>query len=55
MNASPRTTGGAAAARSGRAACDFPGCEQRAQADAPMCHLHRRVTVSRTGSWLEAG
>ena len=37
------------------AKCDFPGCEQGAVTVTSMCELHRRVTVSGTGSWLEAG
>lgn len=37
------------------AECDFPGCGREAITDAPMCDVHRRVSVSRTGSWLEAG
>ena len=35
--------------------CDFPGCEQGAVTVTSMCELHRRVRVSGTGSWLEAG
>lgn len=37
------------------AKCDFPGCEHGAVTVTSMCELHRRVTVSGTGSWLEAG
>ncbi|UMG92487.1 hypothetical protein [Nocardioides sp. TF02-7] len=55
MDASPQTAGGADVARWRLSACDFPGCEHEPVAGAPMCHLHRRVSVSRTGSWLEAG
>lgn len=35
--------------------CAFPTCEADAAGDAPMCAGHQRVTVSQTGSWLEAG
>ncbi len=35
--------------------CQFPTCEAEAVADTAMCEGHRRVAVSRTGSWLEAG
>lgn len=36
-------------------ACLFPSCEAEAVTDAAMCEGHRRVAVSQTGSWLEAG
>lgn len=35
--------------------CAFPACEGEAVTTAAMCEHHRRVTVSGTGSWLEAG
>jgi len=37
------------------ATCAFPACDGEAVTTAAMCESHRRVTVSRTGSWLEAG
>ncbi len=37
------------------ATCAFPACEGTAVTTAAMCETHRRVTVSQTGSWLEAG
>ncbi len=36
-------------------ACQFPACEAEVATDATMCEGHRRVAVSQTGSWLEAG
>jgi hypothetical protein len=39
----------------GRAAgCGFPTCEHEPVTAQGMCELHRRVVISRTGSWLEA-
>lgn len=35
--------------------CGFPDCDGPALAGAVMCERHRRVSVSQTGSWLEAG
>jgi hypothetical protein len=37
------------------ASCAFPACEDEAVTTTAMCEHHRQVTVSRTGSWLEAG
>lgn len=37
------------------ATCAFPACEGEAVTTTAMCEHHRRVTVSRTGSWLEVG
>jgi hypothetical protein len=34
--------------------CRFPSCEERAVTAGGMCHVHRLVVVSSTGSWLEA-
>jgi hypothetical protein len=35
--------------------CWFPTCDQAAVTETGMCDAHRRVAVSSTGSWLEAG
>lgn len=35
--------------------CFFPDCEDPAVTDSGMCEQHRRVAMSTTGSWLEAG
>jgi hypothetical protein len=35
--------------------CEFPECEEPVVTEAGMCERHRRVRVSGTGSWLEAG
>lgn len=35
--------------------CGFPECEHPAVTAAGMCEQHRRVAMSTTGSWLEAG
>jgi hypothetical protein len=35
--------------------CGFPECEEDAVTNTGMCESHRRVSVSGTGSWLEAG
>lgn len=36
------------------AGCGFPTCDRESVTDHGMCDLHRRVVISRTGSWLEA-
>lgn len=35
--------------------CLFPTCEAAAVTETAMCEGHRRVAISQTGSWLEAG
>lgn len=35
--------------------CAFPACEGPPVPTTVMCEHHRLVTISRTGSWLEAG
>ncbi len=37
------------------ATCAFPACDGQPVTTTSMCQHHRQVTVSRTGSWLEAG
>jgi hypothetical protein len=37
------------------APCGFPDCGRETAAGSAMCQRHRRVRVSSTGSWLEAG
>ena len=34
--------------------CGFPACDRDSVTEHGMCELHRRVVISRTGSWLEA-
>ncbi len=34
--------------------CFFPTCDGEPVTETGMCDLHRRVGISRTGSWLEA-
>jgi hypothetical protein len=36
------------------AGCGFPDCDRAPVTEHGMCDLHRRVVLSRTGSWLEA-
>lgn len=55
---SPRTTGGAAPLRAvplRSGCCEFPDCEEGPVTSTGMCESHRLVSVSSTGSWLEAG
>lgn len=49
------TGGNGGVTRMPKADCGFPTCDERAVTDTGMCELHRRVHVSTTGSWLEAG
>ena len=35
-------------------ACGFPKCDRDPVTEQGMCDVHRRVVISRTGSWLEA-
>lgn len=37
-----------------RDACVFPGCDEPPTDDRETCALHRNVTVSSWGSWLNA-
>jgi hypothetical protein len=37
------------------ATCAFPACEGAAVTTTVMCDHHQKVSVSQTGSWLEAG
>jgi hypothetical protein len=50
-----RTVGLTEHAAAEAATCAFPACDGEAVTSAAMCEGHRRVTVSQTGSWLEAG
>ncbi len=56
MAAAPSYDGGPAGGPSGLpAGCGFPSCDGEPVTDHGMCDLHRRVAISRTGSWLEVG
>ena len=50
----PLEKGPAGGATGIAACCGFPTCDRDSVTEHGMCDVHRRVAVSRTGSWLEA-
>jgi hypothetical protein len=54
MGAGSKYDGGPAGSKGAVAGCGFPACDRDSVTEQGMCDIHRRVVISRTGSWLEA-